>query len=98
MRSFIEIQYRTVKEEWRRFIFGGDSVSSTIPLTFGTGSSSSGKRSGPTATIPMTTDNDKIFSTGFDVTTIDDMGPQMFSEVEADLELRNTNTRLSQDV
>jgi hypothetical protein len=98
MRSLILIQYRAVKEEWGRFIFKDDSKASSRPLTFGKPLSDekntgSGEKAGGFSTLSPT---EKVFSTAFNATTVAEIGPVVFSEFEAELELRNTEARPTQ--
>lgn len=82
-----------MRTEWRCFFFGGESVSSNSPLTQDQISSDQ-KKPGPSPIRTSDlTDSEKGFTTTYDVSNIEDLGPGAFSEVEADLELRRTEPK-----
>jgi hypothetical protein len=89
-----------VRHEWRRFIFGGESLISSTPLTQDqviSDQKGSGKQNSDQNPTYDMTHSEQGYTTGYDVTNIDDMiTPGNGSEVEADLELRNTEIRVSQ--
>lgn len=86
-----------MRQEWTRFLFGKDSILHGL-VTLGTSAyddSGSGPDSDKTpalvkgVTSPISTTHN-IISSGFDVTTIDEIYAPAFSEFENDLELRKT--------
>lgn len=89
----INIQYRVVRREWKLFLFGSDAIMSTAPLTMGKQLSDQSHVGHNRKGAAMSTlwGTEKMMTTGFDVTTIDDMSPEVFAENHSDLELRDSS-------
>jgi hypothetical protein len=96
MTTNLIFQYRAVRQEWAQFLFSKDSILHGLVSLDNAVFDDSG--SGPDSdktpglvkdvTSPISTKN--FLSSGFDVTTIDDIYNPAFSDFENDLEMRKS--------